>query len=265
MKQLLIISLLLASCEGNTSHIDNSQVVNYQKQAETIQSDSLLEGIQAKITNAFVVGVISKKNDELNHLSKELEQLYKEENQNLILYWRSYLQFFSSIYYLEKGDKEEAEKEVDKGIGWMNDMQKKNSEDYALLAMLEGFSIQFKVMKAMFIGPAAQKNAKTAIAMDSTNLRAYYVYATNNFYTPEMFGGGKEAEEYLLKALSLPEQRAKNDYLPSWGKEESYELLIRHYIKKEKWGLAKKYFQEGTKKFPESYTLNKLASKLVGK
>ncbi len=265
MIRLLIISLLLASCKGNTAQINNSKIVSYQKQFETMQSDTLLANIQAKITHAFVQGMLAKNNDKLNQLKKELAQLYKTKNQNLILYWQSYLQFFSSIYYVKAGDKKTAEKEVDTAIDWMNSMVHKNSEDYALLAMLEGFSIQFKGMKAMFIGPKAQKNVKTAIAIDSTNLRAYYVYASNDFYTPEKYGGGKEAEAYLLKAISLPAQNIKNNYLPSWGKEESYELLIKLYIKREKWDLAKEYFQEGIRAFPESYTLNQLASKLIGK
>ena len=144
-------------------------------------------------------------------------------------------------------------------------MKNKNSEDYALLAMLQGFSIQFKGMKAMFISRDIKKNLKKAIAIDSTNLRAYYVFASNDYHTPEKYGGGKKAEEYLLKAISLPAQKIKNDYLPSWGKEEAYEMLIKLYIKKEKWELAKKYYKEGIKKFPESYTISQLATQLIGK
>ena len=116
----------------------------------------------------------------------------------------------------------------------------------------------------MFLGPEAQKYATQAISLDSANLRAYYVYASNDFYTPEAFGGGQEAEKYLLKALSLPTQKIANEYLPSWGKEEAYELLIKLYIKQEKWGLAKKFFHQGLAEFPESYPINQLAPKLIG-
>lgn len=265
MIRLLFISLLFVSCKGNTTGIDKSQIVSYQVQAESIQKDSLLVGIQDKIYNAFVQSFMAKNNDDLGLLDEKLETLYSTKKNNIILYWKSYLQFYSSIYYLKKGDKETAEKEVGKGINWLEEMKNKNSEDYALLAMLQGFDIQFKGMKAMFISNSIKKNIKKAIAIDSTNLRAYYVYASNDFHTPEKYGGGKEAEEYLLKAVSLSAQKIKNDYLPSWGKEESYEMLIKLYIKKEKWDLAKKYFQEGNKEYPESYTINQLASKLVGK
>ena len=265
MIRLLFISLLFVSCKGNTTQLAKTEAISYQVQVEQVKTDSLLVSIQSKIYSAFLQSLISKDNNSLLKLSNELEELNKVRKENIILYWRSYLQFYSSIYYLEQGDKNTAEKEIDKGTDWLDEMKKKNSEDYALLAMLQGFGIQFKGIRAMFIAGDIKENAKQASAIDSTNLRAYFVYASNDFHTPERYGGGKEAEKYLLKALSLPAQKTKNVYLPSWGKEESYEMIIKLYIKKEKWELAKKYFQEGIKEFPESYTINLLASKLAGK
>ena len=265
MKRLLFISLFFISCTGNTKQPVNATPVSYQEQLIQAKSDTLLVEIQSKIYNTFVQSLMSQNDQSLTKLSGELEQLYQSKKQNLILYWRSYLQFYSSIFYLKKNDNKTAEKEIDKGIDWLKEMKNKNSEDYALLAMLQGFGIQFKGMKAMFISSDIKKNVNQAIALDSTNIRAYYVYASNDFHTPETYGGGKEADKYLLKAISLPVQKVKNEYLPSWGKEESYEMLVKLYIKKEKWELAKKYFQEGIKEYPESYTINQLASKLVGK
>lgn len=265
MIRLLFISLLFISCGGNISEYDKSQIVSYQAQVETIKQDSLLVGIQEKINNAFAQSFITKKNDELNLLDEKLENLYATKKNNIILYWKSYLKYYSSIYYSEKGDEETSEKEIDKGIDWLKEMKNKNSEDYALLAMLQGFGIQFKGMKAMFISGRIEDNLKKALSIDASNLRAYYVSASNDFYTPEMYGGGKMAEEYLLKAISLSAQKIKNDYLPSWGKEESYVMLIKLYIKNEKWDLAKKYFKEGNDKYPENYSMIQLASQLIGK
>ena len=268
MKNLVLLFLLLSftSCAGKSKTKFNIEARTYQQETRDFtKSDSLLVNIQRKINNAFIQSLISKDNKPLLELTNELEELNKSKKQNIILYWRSYLQFYYSIFYLEKGDKESSEKEIDKGIGWLNFIKNKNSEDYALLSRLQGFGIQFKGMKAMFFAKDIERNAKKAIAMDSTNLRGYYVFASNYFYTPEKYGGGQDAEKYLIKAISLPDQKIKNDYLPSWGKEESYEMLIKLYIKKEKWVLAKKYFQEGIKEYPESYTINQLASKLVGK
>jgi len=258
MIRLLFISLLFVSCTGKA----NTEIVSCQKQVECVNSDSLLIGIQNKIKTVFAQSLRSKNDKSLIELNTELEELSIINRQSIISYWQAYLQFYTSIYYLANDDKNASEMEIDKGIDYLKSIKNKNSEDYALLAMLQGYSIQFKGMQAMFIGPKATKNAKTAIALDSTNLRAYFVYGSNNFYTPTQYGGGKEAEKYLLKAISLPTQKMESGIIPYWGKEEAYELLIRLYIKNEKWDLAKKYFHDGTKEFPDSYIINQLKSDL---
>jgi hypothetical protein len=268
MTHLLIVLLFSMNhllCNASVDNINNIEIVSFITQPDNYQSDSLLINIQSKIYNAFVKDRISQKNDALNELSIQLEDLFKEKKQNLILYWRSYLQFYSSINYLAQGDNKLAGNEINKGIELLTSIEKKYSEEYALLAMLQSFSIQFDYSNAMYISEDVNKNVNSAISLDSTNLRAWYVSASNDFYTPEQYGGGKKAEKYLLKAISLPAQKIINGYLPSWGKEESYELLIELYIKNENWDMAKKYFQEGIAAFPKSYVINQLAPKLTGK
>lgn len=265
MMRLLIISLLYVSYTGNTNELSSTAEIDYKTQVEQVNPDTLLMGIESKIYEAFVESLLQQDHKPLLKLSNELEELSTTEEQGIIIYWRSYLQFYSSIYFLKKGEREIAEKEIDKGIDWLTEIQKKNSEDYALLAMLQGFSIQFKGAKARYISDDIKKSAKQALAIDSTNLRAHYVFASNNFYAPEKYERTDEVEKHLLNAISLPAQKVQNKYLPSWGKEEAYEMLIKLYIKKEKWDLAKKHFQEGIKEFPESYTINQLAVKLVEK
>jgi hypothetical protein len=268
MKHLLIIlcfSVNYLPGNANITPKNNTGFVNVISPAENIQSDTLLVNIQNKIYRAFVKDRISQKDEALNALSIQLENLYKSKNQNLILYWRAYLTFYTSLGYLIKGDNKSAENEINKGIQMIEAAGKKSSEDYALLARLQSFSIQFNPMKAMYIAQEIKKNVNSSISLDSTNLRAYYVYASYDFHTPEEYGGGKETEKYSLKAIALPSQKITNNYLPSWGKEESYELLISFYIKKEKWDLARKYYNEGISAFPESYIIKQLSSKLTGK
>ncbi|WP_116496235.1 tetratricopeptide repeat protein [Balneicella halophila] len=121
------------------------------------------------------------------------------------------------------------------------------------------------MIKIIFLSRQIEKNGKLAIEKDSTNLRAYYALASNDFYTPEQYGGGKHSEEYLLKAISLPDQKVKNSMLPSWGKQESYELLVSWYIRKKDWEKAKRYHKEAVKKYPENYLLNQLITELKDK
>jgi pentatricopeptide repeat protein len=98
---------------------------------------------------------------------------------------------------------------------------------------------------------------------DSLNLRAYYVLGANDFYTPEQYGGGKKAEFYLKRAILLNNQTVSNPYLPSWGKNSAYEMLIRLYINHKQFDEARKYFQEARALFPDDYMINNLAGELI--
>ncbi len=257
---------IACACQANTSQALSAEVQDYELQSKSVSSDSLMINIQKKIYDTFVGTMMTQKNQALLDLNKQLTTLHKEKKQNLILYWQSYLHYYNAIYHLKTQDKDNAEKQIDKGIELLEDMANKNSEDYALLAMLQSFSMQFKSgAKAPFISKNVESNAQKAEKLDAKNVRAYYVQASNDYYTPEQYGGGKKAEKLLLKAVSLPEQSIKSPYLPSWGKEEAYEMLTKIYIKAEKWEEAKKYYQEGIAAYPNSYVISQLATKLVGK
>ena len=147
----------------------------------------------------------------------------------------------------------------------MEGLDNKNAEDYALLALLESFGIQFEGMKAMFVSRSIRKHAEKAMELDPLNPRGYYVYGSNDYYTPEKYGGGKKAETYLKKAVSLPAQTLENTYLPSWGVEEAYDLLIKLYIKREEWDKAKNSFSKAMDQYPDSYYLKEIAPQLVGR
>ncbi len=267
MKNIIFIcfvifsSLLFADCTKNTAY--GMPYVNYNLSSfEGLD----LKNIESRIYNTFVQSLLSQKEDELSALRDSLTQMGAKNDNPLIKYWTAYLQYYYSIYKIKIGDQEGSKAEIEKGIEIMESIKSKNSEDYALLSMLQSFSIQFK--EGMMAGMASgkvKKNVEKAIELDSENLRAFYVAATNDYYTPKKYGGGEKAEEYLLKAVKLPDQKVPNEYLPSWGKETAYELLIKLYIEREKWENAKKYYQEAAGVFPESYVINGLAPKLVGK
>ena len=262
MKKTITMGLLLVSFLGQTQTTVTNSFKKPLHLEKKLASDTLLVNIQTKIIDAFVVAVDTKENGESLKIQKQLESLYKEKNQNLILYWQAYSHYFSSLYYLIQQDKKQAEKEIDKSIEILENIENKNSEDYALLANSQNFSSQFKGMEAIFISQKVKKNGAKAIELDATNLRAYYVLGANDFFTPKMYGGGKKAEEYFKKAISLSSQKMKNPYLPSWGKDDAYEYLIRFYIREKRWKEAKKYFQEAIKLYPNSYNINRLAKSL---
>ncbi|MEO0573227.1 MAG: hypothetical protein AAF039_16085 [Bacteroidota bacterium] len=252
----LCLALLSLNCSNTTPKKSDLSLL-------TAQDKELLKGIQTKIFDAFVQTNIQKDPKVLLDLKGKLQNLANSNPNKVVTYWQSYLQYYLSIFYVTQKNAEKAEEEIDTAVDLMDDMRDKNSEDYALLALSQSFSIQFKGFKAMFISRSIKKNGKRAMAMEPKNLRAYYVLASNDFYTPEKYGGGEQAESLLLKAIALPEQLNENPYLPSWGKAESYELLVKHYLKSEDKVNAKIYCKEGLDQFPNNYGLGKMAIQLL--
>jgi len=228
--------------------------------------DSLLHGIEARIDQAFVQSLMGQDKAPLTELLADLEAYQANHDRKLALYWMSYLQYYQAIYHLQMKEEKLAEKATKAALDRLEGLDNPNSEDYALMAMIKGFSIQFASMvKAPFIGSKAQKYGEQAVAIDSTNLRGYFVLASNDFYTPEKYGGRQKAEGYLTKALALPAQAVPNPYLPAWGREMAHEMLIKLYLDQERYDEAKAQFRQASEEFPDSYLINQLASKLVGR
>jgi hypothetical protein len=258
MKGIITVLAFFITSQTNFAFAENKLMTS---KSIVISSFNLPKDIQSKIKDAFAKDMVSKNLVELNQIAKNLKILYDNKNEKLTLYWMSYLQFYKATYYLEIEDEDLSEEEIDKGVNWMSEIKDKNSDDYALLSMLKGFSTQFKGFRAMFVGISSGNDIDKALELDGQNIRAHYVAGANDFYRPETFGGGKKVESYLLKALSLQNKKVKSPNSPSWGKEESYYILIMFYIRKEKMDLAQKYFDLGINSYPQSYFLNRLSEK----
>lgn len=228
--------------------ISSFQMVFSQK---TLMHENI-STIQKEIQNAYEIDLYLDNCKNLNSIDSLLTTIFKNEKQDLIKYWISYTKFYKTMYFLDKNKEDEAKTEVKKGIELLKNIETKNSEDLALLALLQCVSIPLESMGGMYILGDINRNIKKSIKLDPENIRAYYVAGSFDYYTPEAFGGGKEAERLLKKAISLSEQKLMNKYLPSWGKEESYTILIQLYKKRKQYDLAKKYYEEAHKMFPNN-------------
>jgi len=259
MKKIILCLIVLCSSFTHVSAYNQNTVAV----TEITETQSSLVQIEKRIYAAFVEAILAKELTALTKIETELKGITQKNQASLVWYWRSYLNYYKAIYHASQGDAKQSESTCDEAENWLTTLKNKTSEDYALLSLIQSFSLQFKIEKAMFISSEIKKNAKKALAMEPKNLRAHFVFASYDFYTPEQYGGGKNAEKFLLNAISLPDQKVKNPYLPSWGKEQSYEMLIQLYLKKKDMASAKKYFKEGVALYPESYNIKKLAAKLV--
>ena len=259
MKNLTYKLILLLFIAFGKAYGFNKLQANYT--LTTSQKDSI-GSIQMEIDASFSKSMELKSLKPLEQYSNRLKVNEKGYSENSIRYWQAYIAYQEAVYYLIQEDQSASEKSCDFGIGLLNQNDNKNSEDYALLAYLEAFSIQFKGAKVLVIAPRLRKNAKKAIALDSLNLRAFYVLGSNDYYTPKQYGGGKKTEFYLKKALSIPSKKNANSFSPNWGREESYALLARFYLKENFPTKAQDIINEGLLIFPENYQLKKLLKKL---
>lgn len=103
-----------------------------------------------------------------------------------------------------------------------NILGKENSETAVLKAIIA--TVQMTVdpqSRFMTYGQTIGEALERAKKLDPTNPRPYLVEAQNTFYTPEQFGGGKDAAKPLFeKAATLFAAFVPaNELAPVWGKE----------------------------------------------
>lgn len=245
---LIVLPLLVVSKNIEIPDVLNRQVVG----------SNPLDSVQFKIYKAFVTDMMAQEYEEMGKLNQQLMLLAKEKSNNLISYWQAYLQFYQGIFHLQMNQPENAKDEIEKGIEIISDIHNKTVEDYALLSRLQSIYLQFAGMKIMNLSKEMNDNGRKALELDSENLRANFVHGCNDFYTPEMYGGGKEAEKYFLKAIALPDQKIANKYMPSWGKDEAYELLIKLYLKHGDKEKAGQYYDEAILLYPQNFMIKQL-------
>jgi len=233
-----------------------------ETKASSRDADSILHNIQGKIYNAFISD-ISKKTNTLQELKDQLTEIDKGKQNRTLIYWRSYLQFYSTILYSQTGKKAMAQEEVELGMELLNNVSNKSSEEFTLLARLESIALQFAGMNIMSLSKSMNDNIQRALQLEKNNLRANFVYGSIDYYTPVSFGGGKKAEQYLLNAIKLPSQNDHGKYEPTWGKDEAYEMLINLYLKNGEIDKAKFYFEEASTKYPRNFQIMALKEKVL--
>ena len=127
--------------------------------AITQENSASLDQIEKRIYDAIVEGTIKSDVTPMEKIENVLKQINLKNQQNLVWYWRSYLNYYKAIYYLKMSNNEKAEDTCDEAVNWLTELENKTSEDYALLVLIESFGIQFKGAEAMFISSKIKKNA----------------------------------------------------------------------------------------------------------
>jgi hypothetical protein len=119
---------------------------------------------------------------------------------------------------------DEAEKYLEK----TKSLGSKNEETWILAALIVNARIAVDGQnRGMQYSGIFRQNLEKARSINPDNPRIYYMEGSSLFYTPEMYGGGKEkARPYFEKARELFAKKVKSSYFkPGWGEKQNQELL----------------------------------------
>ena len=108
---------------------------------------------------------------------------------------------------------------------------KENSETAVIKAMIA--TVQMTVdpqSRFMTYGALINENIQKSQTLDATNPRPFLLQAQNTFYTPEQFGGGKDAAKtYFDQAKEKFDSfKPETELSPSWGKS-SLDYFLEQY------------------------------------
>ncbi len=210
------------------------------------QEQPIQERVEAALEQSFAT--------QSNQIEPIITELMQGESANE--YWIAYAQFYQSIYHLHSGTQDKAKAILTDAIERLEGIKDKSSEEHALLGYCLGYSISFEPNSAVRLSTKAVAQYNAALKKNKNNLRAYLGLGESDFHKPTAYGGGEKVEEYLLKAISLPDQIVDNG--PSWGKNMAYYTLASFYLREGKTDEARMYCMQGLEKYPHDHQLNQL-------
>jgi hypothetical protein len=178
----------------------------------------------AKLGEAFMTFNTTKDHQEKINQSNKLGLIAKKYSQDWVTgYYAALSKIFLSYEEQDNAKKDayldDADLLVAQAVAAAGQM---NDELHVLQAMAANARLAVDPAKRwQKYGKIFEENLEKAKALNPENPRIYYIKGTSLFYTPKMWGGGKEkALEYFKKAEVFFEKEAKGDIAkPFWGKE----------------------------------------------
>jgi len=207
MKKLFILTAFVASCINM-----NAQNPKY---------------ISAMEKNIAILDT-TRDAEKLQNLANNFERIAgAEKSEWLPNYYTAYC--YANMTYSVKGDMIDTYcDKADMFIKKADSLNPNNSEIYTLKAQIASARISVNPMsRGQKYGMLSAELREKAKDLDKTNPRPYYLEGTALFYTPPMFGGGKDkAKPAFEKALQLYSTfKPASSIAPNWGKRSAEYFL----------------------------------------
>lgn len=222
------------------------------------QAQDPLQGIEEQILAAQDQS-FAEQADQLAPLLVKLEQMGSLE---WLDYWKAFASYQGAIYLMVQKDYEGGNTYAKKGLEYLAKITKPNDEEYAMMGALYSLSITFNPGEAIGLSAKARRSFNKALKQNPDNLRALLGIGRADYYKPKQYGGGKEAEAFLLKALAAPDQFSSHPHAPTWGRDDAYYYLAAFYEREDRKGDAQLYCHKGLKEYPNHHLLAELLAKL---
>jgi hypothetical protein len=167
-------------------------------------------------------------NELLQPLANTFERIASaEKSEWLPNYYAAYCNV--NMSYNTKGDMIDTYcDKAEKYLHVADSLSPNNSEIYTLKAQIASARISVNPMsRGQKYGTISAELREKAKELDKTNPRPYYLEGTSYFFTPPMFGGGKDkAKPKFEKALELYAAfKPASSIAPHWGKNSSEYFL----------------------------------------
>ena len=213
MKKLLILSTMIAACLGADA-----------------QNKKYISAMEKNVMELDTTRDAAK----LQNLANNFERIAgAEKTEWLPSYYAAYC--YVNMTYSTKGDMIDTYcDKADKFINKADSISPNNSEIYTLKAQIASARISVNPMsRGQKYGTDSAELREKAKDLDKTNPRPHYLEGTAYFYTPPMFGGGKDkAKVAFERALKMFETfKPVSSISPNWGKR-STEYFIKECEKK---------------------------------
>lgn len=166
----------------------------------------------------------AKTSEEMKETAAKFERIATAEPEKwLPLYYSSFIQCIMSFHTKETETKQQLLNHAQKKMDEAMEINSEESELHTLQGMLYQSMITIDPQNnGAVYGGKANGSFEIAKKLNPENPRPEYLQAVSLFYTPEQYGGGKEAALPLLEeALAKFEVFEPVDSLyPDWGKED---------------------------------------------
>lgn len=241
---LLVASLLVVSLVACGSSTPMAPAAPEASPLAPRAADSLLRRAKALVRDGNDAGSI----DSLQQARALAKRATTNEAHTALAHYYAALADYRMVNQLPRDAEERRTQVLEDAIGHLKRATKMDdqlADAWALLSGCYGQMMGMNPMRGMSLGPKSSEALKKAKTLAPNNPRVWVISGTQDFYTPSMFGGDKEAAlRKFQKAARLAEQESVDDPLmPDWGHAEAHAWIGVAHMNAERYAQARTAFE----------------------